>query len=154
MEAWKNIFPLTEKSRALGFLDPVNPAWLHTLNPWWYSLLDQPHLPLLGVTTSEWSTLPSQQPLSENSLTELELGILLMDIVQDSSSESDRMCCDGQPIPSETSLVFPPENRMHLDDQKLFGAFGDTQARNDFAPRPSKVEGSIDSLIEVERDRR
>ncbi|GMY15040.1 hypothetical protein FCV25MIE_10279 [Fagus crenata] len=71
MAAWRNIFPLTEKSKTSGLLDLSDPAWIPTLNPWWYFLMDQPRLPPLEATTSRWFAQALQPLLSELSLIEL-----------------------------------------------------------------------------------
>ena len=34
MVAWKNLFPLTERSKQLGYLPLKDEAWVTTLNPW------------------------------------------------------------------------------------------------------------------------
>ncbi|KAK9987330.1 hypothetical protein SO802_032281 [Lithocarpus litseifolius] len=40
--AWKTMFPLTQESRKMGYLDPDHPAWGITPNPWWKFLTDIP----------------------------------------------------------------------------------------------------------------
>ena len=154
-ESLEKHFSFNGEEQSLGILRSGESSLVAHPEPMVILPSGQPRLPPLRATTSEWFTLPSQQPLSENS-NRARVGSTVNGycLKEDSSLESDRICCDGQPIPSETSLVLPPENKMHLDDQKLSGAFGDTQAHNDFAPRPSKVKGSINSLMEVERDGR
>ena len=47
MEAWKNIFPLTEVSACLGYLPLTDEAWFTTPNLYWHFLMDQPKFPPL-----------------------------------------------------------------------------------------------------------
>ena len=42
MIAWKNLFPLTEASKKLGYLPINDEAWALTPNPWWRFLSDRP----------------------------------------------------------------------------------------------------------------
>ena len=45
MEAWKNLFPLTEVSARLGYLPMADEAWIMTPNPYWHFLMDKPKFP-------------------------------------------------------------------------------------------------------------
>ena len=42
MIAWKNLFPLIEASKRLGYLPMKDEAWALTPNPWWRFLSDRP----------------------------------------------------------------------------------------------------------------
>ena len=72
MEAWMNIFLLTEQSRRLGDLSMIEEAWMTTLNPWWNFIMDCPCLQLLGTHTSAHSKEHWFQPLSERLLRSLK----------------------------------------------------------------------------------
>lgn len=52
MEAWLNIFPLTETSRQLGSLPITDEAWILTPNPWWRFVTDRPALPPIPLNNS------------------------------------------------------------------------------------------------------
>ena len=47
MEAWKNLFPLTEVSARLGYLPMADEAWITTSNPYWHFLMDKLKFPPL-----------------------------------------------------------------------------------------------------------
>ena len=70
MQAWRNLFPLTDLSRRTGFLPIMDKAWSLTPNPWWRFLMDRPVPP---TNTSTQSGQTSSLYLSEKSLTELEV---------------------------------------------------------------------------------
>lgn len=72
MEAWMNIFPLTEQSRRLGDLLMTDEAWMTTPNPWWNFIMDCPCLQPLGAHTSAHSKEIWLQPLSKRLLNSLE----------------------------------------------------------------------------------
>ena len=70
MQAWRNLFPLTDLSRRTGFLPITDKAWSLTPNSWWRFLMDRPVPP---TNTSTQSGQTSSLYLSEKSPTELEV---------------------------------------------------------------------------------
>ena len=76
MEAWLNIFPLTETSSQLGSLLITDVAWILTLNPWWRFVTNRPALPPIPRNSSNSSVRLSNLPLSELSLCEMEVDLL------------------------------------------------------------------------------
>ena len=72
MEAWKNLFPLTEVSAHLGFLPMEDETWISTPNPFWHFLMDKPKFAPLIVTPLHLQECPSWKPLCEKSLSVLE----------------------------------------------------------------------------------
>jgi hypothetical protein len=71
----------------------------------------------------------------------------------DSPGDTDRMCCDGQPLSSEVAPILYAGDRMHSGSQEYVGLKGDSQARCDSASRPFADEGSFETSMDVERDR-
>ncbi|GMY17407.1 hypothetical protein FCV25MIE_12646 [Fagus crenata] len=71
----------------------------------------------------------------------------------DSPGDTDRMCCDGQPLSSEVAPILYAGDRMHSGSQEYVGLKGDSQACCDFAYRPSADEGSFETSMDIERDR-
>jgi hypothetical protein len=63
------------------------------------------------------------------------------------------MCCDGQHFSSEAPSVLSSSDKVHFVDQKLSGTIGDPQACSNLTSKPSEVEGSIESSMDVEKDR-
>nr|POE54011.1 hypothetical protein CFP56_35188 [Quercus suber] len=80
MEAWKNLFPLTEVSARRGYLPIEDEAWITTPNPYWHFLMDKSKFPPLIVTPSQTQESPSWKPLCEKSLSVLE-GIHLEPVI-------------------------------------------------------------------------
>ena len=74
MLAWKNMFPLTEESREMGYLPLMNKAWELTLNPWWRFVTDIPASLAPPPSSSSSPETGSSMQLSERSLTETEKG--------------------------------------------------------------------------------
>ena len=72
MEAWKNLFPLTEVSARLGYLPMADEAWIMTPNPYWHFLMDKPKFPPLIAPLSQSLNSPLWKPLCEKSLSVLE----------------------------------------------------------------------------------
>ncbi|XP_050247925.1 uncharacterized protein LOC126695284 [Quercus robur] len=72
MVAWKNIFPLTERSKQLGYLPLKDEAWITTPNPWWRFLTDRPPVPSIPMTNSGPSATRSVMQNSEKILLEAE----------------------------------------------------------------------------------
>ena len=70
MQAWKNMFPLTETSKNLGYLPLKEEAWSLIPNPWWRFLTDRPTVPLPRMSNLEQSKLTLGRPPSEKYLTE------------------------------------------------------------------------------------
>ena len=71
----------------------------------------------------------------------------------DSPGDTDRMCCDGQPLSSEVAPILYASDRMHSGSQEYAGLKGDSQARCDSASKPSADEGSFETSMDVEGDR-
>ena len=72
MEAWKNLFPLTEVSARLGYLPMADEAWITTPNPYWHFLMDKLKFPPLIASLSQTLKSPSWKPFCEKSLSVLE----------------------------------------------------------------------------------
>ena len=72
MLAWKNIFPLTEESRGLGYLPLKNKAWEIMPNPWWQFLTDRPVVHALPAASSISLETKSEMRSSEKFLIEVE----------------------------------------------------------------------------------
>jgi len=57
MVALKNMFPLTEMSRRLGYLPLKDEAWVTTLNPWWRFRTDRSPVPVpLSISLGSLAT--------------------------------------------------------------------------------------------------
>ena len=82
MIAWKNIFPLTETSKWLGWLPMKDEAWVNTPNPWWRFLTNRPGVPIPQVTSSRLSATESGEKISEKSLAEAEAAWTWPDITE------------------------------------------------------------------------
>ena len=76
MEAWLNIFPLTETSRQLGSLLITDEVWILTPNPWWRFVTDRPALLPIPLNNSNPFVRSSILPLSELSLCEMKADLL------------------------------------------------------------------------------
>ena len=72
MVAWKNLFPLTERSNQVGYLPLKDKAWITTPNPWWRFLTDRPAISVPPMTISGPSAIGSDIQNSEKSLSEVE----------------------------------------------------------------------------------
>lgn len=72
MGAWKNLFPLAELNRQVGFLPLNDEVWIITPNLWWRFLTDRPPVPILPPTNLRPSATKSKAPSSEKSLSEAE----------------------------------------------------------------------------------
>jgi len=54
MEAWKNIFPLTEVSAQLGYLMMKDESWITMPNPYWHFLMDKSKFqPLVSILSAQ-----------------------------------------------------------------------------------------------------
>ena len=73
MQAWKNMFSLTEMSKNLGYLPLKDEAWSLTSNPWWRFLTDQPTVPLPLISNLERLELTLGRLPLEKFLTEAEI---------------------------------------------------------------------------------
>nr|POE76608.1 hypothetical protein CFP56_15302 [Quercus suber] len=73
MIAWKNLFPLTEASKRLGYLPMEDKAWALTLNLWWRFLSDRPAVQIPPQISLEPSTTRSNMHPLKKSLSEAEL---------------------------------------------------------------------------------
>ncbi|KAL4596468.1 hypothetical protein ACB092_12G165900 [Castanea dentata] len=92
MQAWKNMFPLTETSKNLGYLPLKDEAWSLTLNPWWRFLIDRPAVPLPLMSNLERSEpilgrLPSKKYLTEAEAKWTQPVIVVRKILQDRPME-------------------------------------------------------------------
>ena len=74
MLAWKNMFPLTEKNREMGYLPLMNKAWELTPNLWWRFVTDIPASLAPPPLSSSSPEIRSSMQLSKRSLTETEKG--------------------------------------------------------------------------------
>ena len=71
--AWKNIFPLTETSRRLGYLPLKDKAWVRTPNLWWWFLMDRSPIPMSSTISLGSSVAKSSMLISEKLLLEAEV---------------------------------------------------------------------------------
>nr|POE84594.1 hypothetical protein CFP56_70683 [Quercus suber] len=70
MLAWKNMFPLTEISKLVGYLPMEDEAWKLTPNPWWRFLTDRPTVPTplmnnFGLLAQKSKVQPLEKFLTE-----------------------------------------------------------------------------------------
>ena len=72
MVAWKNLFPLMERSKQLGYLLMKDDAWILTPYPWWRFLMDRPPVPVPLETSSRPLATESVMRNSEKFLSEAE----------------------------------------------------------------------------------
>ena len=73
MLAWKNLFPLTEASKRLGYLPMKDEAWALTPNPWWRFLSDWPAVQISPQINSNPSVTKSKVHPSAKLLSEAEI---------------------------------------------------------------------------------
>ncbi len=153
--AGENIFPLTEKSKALGFLEQMDSAWILTPNPWWYFLMDLPRLPPLGARTSTWSVQTSQMLISESLLTELEKDLVSTEIVQRKILLETPMECAviGNLVQVKLLQFSLPVIECNLLVKSSVEQKGNPQACSDIILRTIEDEGTIDASMEIEGDR-
>ena len=88
MIAWKNLFPLIEASKRLGYLPMKDEAWALTPNPWWRFLSDRPavQIPLqisLDPSVTRSNVHPLKKLLSEAELEGIHLEITVRKFLQE-----------------------------------------------------------------------